>query len=476
MVTKSMEDVTTPGKLARGYIQTLQQVPQLAPQVSELCSTLALEGGDEGTEMFRNYDWNEVSQTAVHTKMYHGLSQVPSEECHVLPLHLAIEDTFKQSKQHKKPTWQPTDVPMRHGFDIAHRHMKSEATEADFKNQGGHGAVVAWLARGYTERVHRVMMHEYASNKGKKTFDLWHVKKTGGVASGVTDGDALRALGKAIDAAVEQYPIVTLPVGLHSFTNAHETCLVFHRKYRKKLHRVYFFDSNNGISPDGFWKHRMFPSERHATWYLAHLLDHLHTLGFLQDVQDDFLFADKETERYAYWPAEYMISIPTAWTPEGEANETVRKIQMMTPAEKNVLFTNGNKFLNTERVRATTSYKGESQGFCVPLTLLLNVALVCFGEKALSNRWWNRLYLRVTGTEKTGNTMTVWDYAYVDRKNAGWLRGGWLAQTLMVVYLRGFMFRMHTQFGIASHKTVRVSRALTMHKVFQGNRDPVTFV
>ena len=219
--------------------------------------------------------------------------------------------------------------------------------------------------------------------------------------------DALKLVGESIDRALSESDLVIVNVGMQSFYASHACCLLFHRKYRQLKHRVYFFDSNNNTE---IWKHVMFISGMHVTWYLDRLLATLQDEGYLRDVQDDFL--QHEVTNFVYWPIDYMIMIPSAWTTEGALSVSDRKLEEMkfsgnVPTDMNI-------YMNTPNARRVTRYLKESEGVCVPLTLLLNIALICFGEKALSNKWWDHLYVRVTRQTRVGTGVEKEDYAYLN--------------------------------------------------------------
>lgn len=459
---------------------TLNLARDRPDKLSSLCETIALQ---DTMKLFRTYDWDDVGERRVYIKMFRELSRLKdSTSCHVLPFHLTIEDSFRQAvKSQGRAQWEDADLGFYFCFDFCRRvlHMPKLGSDAEYEmyKEDRRERTKNWLLDNhFTKRTQVLTMENYSDDKGRgKTQTLWNLKN--GFQEKAANMENLKTLGRAIDDAIGQYDIVTLPVGLECVGIPHEVCVIFHRKYKQKQHRTYFFDSNNGVKTDGFWKHRMFPTQRHGTWYLAHLFDNMQRLGFLQDVQDDLIFEDQESALLEYWPPQYMITIPYAWTATGSAVASLGEWNKLTQADRKSHM-DENLFMHTDRVLQTTHYRSENDGFCIPLTLLLNVALTCFGQKALTNRWWNKLYLRVTQQTKVGDGLELRDYAYDKIKGSNKAqRGDWLAQTLVVMYLRSFMFRLYTALGIKYTKTiVHFSQMHTFDKAMKGNLDPVTFI
>ena len=120
-----------------------------------------------------------------------------------------------------------------------------------------------------------------------------------------------------------------------------------------------------------------------------------------------------------------------------------------------------NLFINQERVIQESPYLNEQAGFCIPMTLLLNVALICFGEKAMTNTWWHKLYDHITK---------------VSSKKLSAKRQEWLQDTLMIMYLRCFMYNLYAAFNIPSSKKVLYfARDRTIARALAMDVDPVTF-
>lgn len=485
-----MQLMFTPEKIdkKKKYPKTVELQRRISNIILPLCKTISIAEQD-ATVMFTEYNWDNISERRMHAEVIESLASVPSEHCKILPFQLVVTDLFTQPLRPKAPSWNEKDVTLELANAIGVRKLGYETIPGNdgrraHKLKARHAGVCSWLRQqGFTGRNHVVTV------ESMKKSQIWLPDKN------KFNTSELRTIGSAIDEALSEADLVVLNVGMQAFHLAHACCLVFHRKYEDKQHRVYYFDSNNNINKD-MWSHTMFVSGMHVTWYLAHVLDRLQQEGFLEDVQDDFL--QSANTRFAYWPADYMIMIPEPWTPEGTLGVSDRKLRELKD-DGNVPSTM-NIYMNTPNVRLTTRYAKEDEGVCVPLTLLLNVALLCFGEKALSNMWWDRLYVRVTRQTRTSAGFESKNYKYLNQSGGpnkhlekeaniqldethyatldGTL-GEHLADTLVTMYLRSFIYKLYSVFQIRPKKqnetVVVFSRAGTLRKAANGNLDPVTF-
>ena len=438
----------TPDKIDRSkpYPNTVELVKKISPDFVSLCETISLADADEA-RMFKKYDWDHVSGHRMHAKIIAEIAKIPSDHCHVLPYQIGVTDLFKKptSAKPKAQNWKPADVTVELANAIArktlyHDPILMDDKDRDEKLRARHGTICSWLSdNGYTQREHLLEI-EGVTKKTKLCKDGWFLanntmqsnilqnkNKTKTKTKQKHDAkrkndtkrqqlivqefqqtwmnvEALEYLGRTLDEALsdKESNLVVVNVGMHSFYAGHACCMVFHRKYKGGLHRVYYFDSNNSTE---MWPHKMFISGMHVTWYLNFLLDQLQKKGFLKDVQNEFL--DHEDSQFVYWPKDFMIMIPSPWTPDGSLGLSNRRLQQMMEDPRKVP-SDLNMYMNATGVREATQYLKENEGVCVPLTLLLNVALICFGEKALSNEWWSRLYVRVTQQTRVGRIGTSW--------------------------------------------------------------------
>ena len=209
----------------------------------------------------------------------------------------------------------------------------------------------------------------------------------------------------------------------------------------------------------------MFTSEQHATWYIARIIDQLQSMHYLRRVEeDDVLLEEFEGRPTLYWDKSYMITMPHGFTAEGAlgiSSNKVKKIVHEKGIEEWEKMKQVNLYINQERVIQESPYLNEREGFCVPMTLLLNVALICFGEKAMTNAWWSKMYDHITN---------------VSAKKLSVKRQNWLQETLMIMYLRCFMYNLYAAFNLPSSKTVLYfARDETIAKALSMDMDPVTF-
>lgn len=75
-----MEFIKTPQKLdaRKGMVQTLELSKDVPDTMSSLCGTIALADAD-AVDIFKSYDWDDVSTDAVHMKIFRRESSMESE-------------------------------------------------------------------------------------------------------------------------------------------------------------------------------------------------------------------------------------------------------------------------------------------------------------------------------------------------------------------------------------------------------------
>ena len=225
--------------------------------------------------------------------------------------------------------------------------------------------------------------------------------------------------------------LILIPVALEACAAnvAHQTVLCLHRDGASWWPT--YFDPNGAD-----WPHYFFPDQRHAVYHMHDFFSKLRLPGL------DLPAIPSETEditRTCPWPISNTLTIGDEWSLEGAQGE--------------------NGMLNRNpRVQSLSDYSEESNGICASISLLFISNILCFGEdKVFDSKWWHALYLRIVPEE-----LHLRISSEKKLSKARGERASDLADTLLVMYLRGFAFKLMS--SDVSDSDAIFSRARTIAK------------
>ena len=260
-----MAEFFTPNKLSPSVANrgTMQRVIDLDRDMVHLCATLALESD---MPFFKTYNWNDIKEASVHTKILRELSKVKHAACRVLPFNLEIMETF-QAHPKKVPNWNSQSVGYYFAFDYCRRVLGEEKLQEDApvayfethkrekRQKNGRrlreGGVECALppretsdVSGEEKRAHTMERDRFRVER-KRFARAWECDR--------------RRAGAPRHRNVADRPD-------RNCNRASDMSRIPQEAQNPQWgkHRAFFFDSNNGSRRRGVWEHMMFPSERHA--------------------------------------------------------------------------------------------------------------------------------------------------------------------------------------------------------------------